>query len=278
MKARVENRCCSWELFTASALSRDDFRSSRLKGRLLGGRAAARFYSQWLWLLVDIPLFLLLHLVAGLSIKDAGTVAALALAAYLIVMSAIMFDYTSPALVVASSRRTRFLRQGTRIPRAPLKPDHYELIGAEVARRREECLRDLRKPPGWTRRMMMSYLDGWGRTFIHLAISLSLVLSLARIQLNFAPLLATLPSYAMLVSAIAAYLRMGAIAKRLKRSLSELTCPDCSYPMTSIPAAIDPALSGGVNIGPERCHECGCRWPLIPPPSNIVELILPAFR
>lgn len=58
--------------------------------------------------------------------------------------------------------------------------------------------------------------------------------------------------------------------KRLKRSLSDNECPDCSY-------KIDPGppfqLGSGANIyaGQPRCSECGCRWPLVPPPVWIVQ-------
>lgn len=65
-------------------------------------------------------------------------------------------------------------------------------------------------------------------------------------------------------------LRGRQVRKRLMRSLSGTECPDCGY-------EIDPGppiqLGSGANIyaGQPRCSECGCRWPLVPPPVWIVQ-------
>ena len=42
-------------------------------------------------------------------------------------------------------------------------------------------------------------------------------------------------------------------------------CPDCGYDLRAIPDEFDPA-SLGARTGPRHCPECGCLWPLIPPP------------
>ncbi|MBX3379497.1 MAG: hypothetical protein KF805_05340 [Phycisphaeraceae bacterium] len=56
--------------------------------------------------------------------------------------------------------------------------------------------------------------------------------------------------------------------KRIKRMLSDSlrgeACPDCGHPIVA--GEVVTVLPGmGVAIGPPRCSECGCAWPLIPP-------------
>ncbi len=43
------------------------------------------------------------------------------------------------------------------------------------------------------------------------------------------------------------------------------TCPDCGYGLTGVPSAI-PTERIGLDVGPSACPECGCAWPLVPPP------------
>jgi hypothetical protein len=55
--------------------------------------------------------------------------------------------------------------------------------------------------------------------------------------------------------------------KRLRRSLEELSCPDCAYPLAdfSLGSWRGHQVQG---LGPRRCTECGCPWPLVPPPRG----------
>lgn len=41
-------------------------------------------------------------------------------------------------------------------------------------------------------------------------------------------------------------------------------CQTCGYDLIGLPAAIDPGLTDDESTGPERCPECGMRWPLVP--------------
>ncbi len=55
--------------------------------------------------------------------------------------------------------------------------------------------------------------------------------------------------------------------KRLRRSLEELSCPDCGYPLADF--ALGSWRGHEVQgLGPRRCTECGCPWPLVPPPRG----------
>lgn len=60
------------------------------------------------------------------------------------------------------------------------------------------------------------------------------------------------------------------IKARLIRSLIGTECSDCGYKIDRGPPI---PTSGGesVGAGPLRCPECGCVWPLIPPPVWLVE-------
>jgi hypothetical protein len=53
---------------------------------------------------------------------------------------------------------------------------------------------------------------------------------------------------------------------RLGRSLERGACPDCGYDLSRVPAAFPIETTAGGPVGPRRCVECGCPWPLVPPP------------
>jgi hypothetical protein len=50
--------------------------------------------------------------------------------------------------------------------------------------------------------------------------------------------------------------------RRLK--LNSGKCIKCGYDLSSLPRAIDPAAIQGIDVGPEKCPECGRAWPRIP--------------
>lgn len=50
---------------------------------------------------------------------------------------------------------------------------------------------------------------------------------------------------------------------RMLRALTRNTCVACGYDLSQLPAHNDPP--GRVLRGPERCPECACEWPLVPP-------------
>lgn len=43
-------------------------------------------------------------------------------------------------------------------------------------------------------------------------------------------------------------------------------CPSCGYDLRALACPIPLTLTGGVDLGPARCPECGSAWPLVPPP------------
>jgi len=54
------------------------------------------------------------------------------------------------------------------------------------------------------------------------------------------------------------------IKRTLANSLCGQVCPDCAYPIVA--GEVVTTVPGmDVLIGPARCSECGCPWPLIPP-------------
>jgi len=56
--------------------------------------------------------------------------------------------------------------------------------------------------------------------------------------------------------------------RRIRTSLAESKCPDCSYPLLGLPDG-EPRTGAVPGIGPRRCCECGTPWPLLPPPIPV---------
>lgn len=55
------------------------------------------------------------------------------------------------------------------------------------------------------------------------------------------------------------------VGSGLQEALRLGLCPDCGYDLSGAPRAVHPSLVG-VDMGPERCPECGTDWPCLPPP------------
>jgi hypothetical protein len=69
---------------------------------------------------------------------------------------------------------------------------------------------------------------------------------------------------APIAAAIPLELRRAARRARLLRCLREGTCCDCGYALAGTPDGI-----AGCPAGPRNCPECGCPWPLVPPPPPV---------
>jgi hypothetical protein len=52
--------------------------------------------------------------------------------------------------------------------------------------------------------------------------------------------------------------------EHLADCLARRICPDCAYPLNSLPPAIDAIPERGLELGPRACPECGVKWPLVP--------------
>jgi hypothetical protein len=60
------------------------------------------------------------------------------------------------------------------------------------------------------------------------------------------------------------YAKLGS-RRHLTRLKGDL-CIDCGYSLGELPAERLVTRDGGsVSVGPERCPECGCPWPMVPP-------------
>lgn len=60
-------------------------------------------------------------------------------------------------------------------------------------------------------------------------------------------------------------------AQRCANALVGRWCCDCRYDLLGSPDAIEPALLEGLRVGPQRCPECGCAWPLVPAPGAVYD-------
>lgn len=54
------------------------------------------------------------------------------------------------------------------------------------------------------------------------------------------------------------------LRRRLARALDDDRCPKCSYDLRGIGPPLGLEAKLDVRVGPARCPECGCAWPLVP--------------
>jgi hypothetical protein len=73
----------------------------------------------------------------------------------------------------------------------------------------------------------------------------------------------------LIVVLFAVLMRRGFSGFRQRRSLTRLQagqCIDCGYSLAELPSRRLATRDGGsISVGPERCPECGCPWPMVPP-------------
>ena len=56
------------------------------------------------------------------------------------------------------------------------------------------------------------------------------------------------------------------LRSRMLVSLREELCSGCMYPLRGLGEL--PTSAGAARLGPSRCPECGCPWPLVPSPGK----------
>lgn len=56
------------------------------------------------------------------------------------------------------------------------------------------------------------------------------------------------------------------VPRQARDRLNIGSCPDCGYSLVGVRPGI-PIERAGLDAGPRACPECGCAWPLVPPPA-----------
>lgn len=172
-----------------------------------------------------------------------------------------------PRVVALRHRRTRLATTTlASCERGSAASGAIEALAEEILYRREAWKKGLSRP----RVLAVAWLHPPAATLM-VAGMLCMVVGGVMSGLSFVRAWPTSPCL-IPVAMVACLASSGFIASRLLGRLSESVdgslCPDCEYELNSVPGALPIAASAGVPIGPRRCPECGCPWPLIPPPTS----------
>jgi hypothetical protein len=126
--------------------------------------------------------------------------------------------------------------------------------------------------PRWQKRIAFAYADSQWVGFVPLLYFIPQLVPLINAVVPIGvwkpdPIVTGCAMPFFLVAAMATPLLVGRRRlRRLARSISERTCPDCAYPLASMADAAVGSLGVVPGLGPRACVECGCPWPLLPPP------------
>ncbi|HYE62545.1 MAG TPA: hypothetical protein VD997_11175 [Phycisphaerales bacterium] len=143
-----------------------------------------------------------------------------------------------------------------------------EEVAEKLRRRRAYWLAVLEKPK-WGHRASFAYMDSQWVGLIPILYFLPQVLPLAGASgwglpapYITAPLMLLVIPASMLAPMWIGQRRM----RRMGAAMKGRACPDCAYPLESAPDAEVRGFGVVTGIGPRACVECGCPWPLVPPP------------
>jgi hypothetical protein len=68
----------------------------------------------------------------------------------------------------------------------------------------------------------------------------------------------------LVVLLILTIVRRPNVRARARQALTTEECPECDYPLAELSASVALERRLECRLGPERCPECGCGWPLVP--------------
>jgi hypothetical protein len=142
-----------------------------------------------------------------------------------------------------------------------------EQLARFIRERREHWATRLKEIP-YRRRTAFAYREFWWLSIPSLLyVGVMMLSTQARVApLNFVSAIVLFQVFIYLVPALLAKRRLS----RLRRSLTEFSCPDCGYPLADFAAG---RWRGAQvpGLGPPRCVECGSPWPLLPPPRSRIK-------
>jgi hypothetical protein len=170
----------------------------------------------------------------------------LIVAAYLFSLCFLL--YPPDARMVALSRiRTQAATRGDGpVVRARQEAWKYMLRGDEDEARKKRWYRH----PQMYALMLVSFVT---------VFTVAMLGDVFRGALNAVPFARSLLHFTFIIGSLVAYLLMTWYGKKLRRRLVDRIeqgqCCDCGYQLER----------GQQGIGPKRCLECGCPWPLVPP-------------
>jgi hypothetical protein len=176
--------------------------------------------------------------------------------------------------VAVRLRREAILRHSPRFRRLHIDSGLHSSpveLSQKLLRRREYWRRVLERPR-WRHRIAFAYVDSQWVSMVPLLYFLPQLMPLISFSL---PASAWKPSPIMMGCAMPFLLLTAVLTpfvvgrrrmQRLVRSITDKSCPDCAYPLEHIDDAKIPKLGVIPGLGPRSCIECGCPWPLLPPP------------
>lgn len=266
-------RFSNWDVLATGLTTRPT--NVRLRGSahgLLGARRARMLRPLWarILLIAVVSAAVIATVFAlqdrfGWTTRAVGAAVSLVAAVSIAVMAAIQFNHVPPPLAGLCSDRSRLVRRMLRRPR-PLHADDLQQVARELAQRRRAWEAYLGSKSHMVGKLNIVHFDRWARTLLYASILANCISPvMQRVIEGISPALALFPALLGWFGFFCIYLRIKHVRQLARDTLADATCPDCRYPLREIPSVIDPATTFDVPIGPERCPECGCPWPLIPP-------------
>lgn len=177
------------------------------------------------------------------------------------------WNHENPVLSFVRRQRTRPAQRLTMIDNPPPGPAELDAMGRDVLARRSAWESGTTRPKGhWGRVSLMNLYTPAMTLFYAGMMTMPLHLitgsqrGLGRESFTCAVLLIQFASMGL------GLWLAGRVLRRLDRSAREPVCPDCEYDLSGVPGAFDVKATANVPVGPRRCPECGCPWPLVPPP------------
>jgi hypothetical protein len=174
------------------------------------------------------------------------------------------WTYENPALFPTRRRRVRLAAVVvSRSERPDADPADLATFGEEVRARRRAWLDGSTRPRGFNQRTRLMHLYPPAVTLMYAGMS---AIPLGMFLNGWQAVMSLLAAAGQWIGIGLGIWLPGRLLARLDRCARELACPDCGYDLASVPGAFALEATAGVPVGPRRCVECGCPWPLVPPP------------
>ncbi|MBX3404318.1 MAG: hypothetical protein KF699_12985 [Phycisphaeraceae bacterium] len=182
---------------------------------------------------------------------------------YLPILLFALIGRVDTALVPIARERTAHVRRALRAQsQGALTCRDLQALSHVLANRREHAKSHILRQVGSRGRFyLVAASSGKMSVLLTFWMVPAIALPLLSPQSSFAPLVTLVPFLGMF--GLMAF--VSTASRRHQSRLLNRCCLDCGYALDHLPSTISTLEGVAVDTGPERCPECGCPWPLVPP-------------